>query len=213
MPYNFEATTDFSNGVREIDSLLKYSQDNPEDQILFLKMSVISLVTKFQVFVEKILEEYKFKLKGKPCTILPVYSRINSVRLAMKNSYLNKLDNNRNYDLECKNKIDKELKAFSYLKDDSLIEDDFLIDGKFPLGRTGKKELISLFRQIQGDDNPFSAFDSEEFQFDKLDSVLQKRHLVIHQDRFNGSKNDIEKDVQFVKKLSEYIDDYLKIET
>lgn len=211
MSYNHEATVDFIDGIHEVEILLKYAQEYPEDQVLFLKMAIISLVTKFQVFVEGVLREYKYKLKGKPSSILSIYTKLNSVRIAMKESYLNKLDNHRNYDIECKRKIDDALGVFTYLKEETPIGSDFFMEEKFPLGKTGRKELVNLLRQVRGETDPFAGFNTENRQFDTLDSILQKRHLVIHQDRFNGSKNDIEKDILFIKQLSEYIDSYLII--
>ena len=78
---------------------------------------------------------------------------------------------------------------------------------KFSLGKTGKGELIDLLSQIDGDQNPFESFDTDDF--DKLDSVLQTRHLIIHQDRFTGTEATVTDNVSFIKNLVEYIDEYL----
>ena len=78
---------------------------------------------------------------------------------------------------------------------------------KFPLGKTGKGELVELLSQIDGDQSPFESFDKDDF--DKLDSVLQTRHLIIHQDRFTGTETTVTDNVSFIKNLVEYIDEYL----
>ena len=78
---------------------------------------------------------------------------------------------------------------------------------KFPLGKTGKTELVDLFSQIDGDLSPFDGFDKDDFN--KLDSILQMRHLVIHQDRFTGTETTVKDSIEFLKNLVEYIDTYL----
>lgn len=78
---------------------------------------------------------------------------------------------------------------------------------KFPLGKTGKRELIDLLSQIEGDQNRFENFGTDDF--DKPDSVLQIKHLIIHQDRFTGTEITVTDNVSFIKNLVEYIDEYL----
>ena len=78
---------------------------------------------------------------------------------------------------------------------------------KFPLGKTGKGEIVELLSQIDGNENPFENFVADDFN--KLDSVLQTRHLIIHQDRFTGTETTVTGNIPFLKNLVEYIDDYL----
>lgn len=209
MSYNFEATNDFFESVREIDSLIVFAQREPDCQTLFLKLAITSLITKFQVYVEKVLKEFRYNLNGKEASLIPIYMRINSIKLSMPKSDLNKLSNHRNYNEEWKVRLNNAIDSMSYLNDDSRIDDSLQIDVKFPLGKTGKGELFDLLRQIKGDENPFDDFECDGFSIDKLDSVLQMRHLVIHQDRFTGSERDIVDNEKFIKKVVEYIDGYL----
>ena len=58
MPYHYEATSEFMQSVSEVEKLTILASSNDENRTLFLKLAVVSLVTKFQVFVEKALNEY-----------------------------------------------------------------------------------------------------------------------------------------------------------
>lgn len=70
-----------------------------------------------------------------------------------------------------------------------------------------------MLKQIDGNENPFAQFGNE--RFDNLDSILQTRHNIIHQDRFNGTETTVRESVDFLKDLVVYIDEYLssKIDT
>ena len=50
-------------------------------------------------------------------------------------------------------------------------------------------------------------FDKDDFN--KLDSLLQVRHLIIHQDRFMGTETTVSDNIHFLKNLAEYIDNYI----
>ena len=86
--------------------------------------------------------------------------------------------------------------------DNAEIDESFLFKTKFLLGKTGKGELVKLLSQIDGNQNPFESFDTDDF--DKLDSVLQTRHLIVHQDRFTGTETTVSDNVAFLKNLVEY---------
>lgn len=211
MSYNFEATDDFFESVKEIDSLIDFAQREPDYQNLFLKQATTSLVTKFQVYVESVLKEFRFGLNGKEASLIPVYMRLNSIRLSMPKSDLNKLESHREYNEIWKNRLNTAINSLSYLNDDAVIDDCLQIDEKFPLGKTGRKELFNLLRQIKGEENPFANFETEGLTINRLDSILQMRHNVIHQDRFNSTERDVVDNENFIKKIVEYIDGYLVI--
>ena len=69
--------------------------------------------------------------------------------------------------------------------------------------------MVDLLKQIDGDENPFESFGNE--RFDNLDSVLQTRHNIIHQDRFNGTETTVRDNLDFLKDLVTYIDEYLTL--
>lgn len=215
MPYRYEATSDFESSISEADTLLELANSDDNNRVLFLKLAIISAVTKFQVFVEKILDEFRYELNDKPSQNLSTYMKLNSLRISLSegNSLIG-LTKHNHFTEEKKNKIVQYLQSISYISDDNcLINDDFRFTTKFPLGRTGKNELINLLKQIDGDKNPFAKFGNE--RFDNLDSILQTRHNIIHQDRFSGTEKTVRESVDFLKDLVVYIDEYLssKIDT
>lgn len=215
MPYRYEATSDFESSISEADTLLELANSDDNNRVLFLKLAIISAVTKFQVFVEKILDEFRYELNDKPSQNLSTYMKLNSLRISLSegNSLIG-LTKHNHFTEEKKNKIVQYLQSISYILDDNcLINDDFRFTTEFPLGRTGKNELINLLKQIDGDKNPFAKFGNE--RFDNLDSILQTRHNIIHQDRFNGTETTVRESVDFLKDLVVYIDEYLssKIDT
>lgn len=209
MEYHYEATSDFEDSISEVDTLLELASSDDNNRVLFLKLAVVSAVTKFQVFVEKILEEFRYELNDKPSRNLSTYIKMNSLRLSLNTSNaLIGLTKHKYFTEEKKNKIVQYIQSISYLSDDDCrIDNDFQFSTKYPLGRTGKKELVELLKQIDGDENPFDNFGSE--RFDSLDSVLQTRHNIIHQDRFNGTETTVRENLDFLKDLVIYIDEYL----
>lgn len=209
MPFHYDATSDFHTSIAEVETLLTLSSSDDTNRIMFLKLSMVSLVTKFQVFVEKILEEFRYQLNDKPSGKLPLYMKMNSLRIGLeKDNVLIGLSKHNNFTEKKKNNIVKYLNSISYISDDTVtINRDFLFNTKFPLGKTGRQELVDLLVQIDGNNDPFNEFGSEKFE--KLDSVLQMRHAIIHQDRFGGTEQTVKENLDFLKELSVYIDKYL----
>ena len=209
MSFHYDATSDFHTSIAEVETLLTLSSFDDTNRTMFLKLSMVSLVTKFQVFVEKILEEFRYQLNDKPSGKLPLYLKMNSLRIGLeKDNVLIGLSKHNNFTEKKKNNIVKYLNSISYISDDTVtINGDFLFNTKFPLGKTGRQELVNLLVQIDGNTDPFNEFGSEKFE--KLDSVLQMRHAIIHQDRFSGTEQTVKENLDFLKELAEYIDEYL----
>lgn len=86
MEYHYEATSDFENSIAEADTLLELATSDDNNRVLFLKLAIVSAVTKFQVFVEKILEEFRYELNDKPSRKLSTYIKMNSLRLSLNES-------------------------------------------------------------------------------------------------------------------------------
>ena len=209
MPYHYDATSDFENSISEANILLELATSDDNNRVLFLKLAIILAVTKFQVFVEKILEEFRYELNDKPSQNLSTYMKLNSLKLSLnEGNALVGLTKHNNFTEDKKTKIVRYIQSISYISDDNYqINDDFQFSTKYPLGRTGKKELVNLLKQIDGEENPFTNFGNEKF--DNLDSVLQTRHNIIHQDRFNGTETTVKESIKFLKDLVIYIDEYL----
>ena len=65
--FHFEATNDFIEAIAEVQILKNKAEDaleadNDSLRMMFLKLAVVNCVIKFQVFVEQILKEYKYKV-------------------------------------------------------------------------------------------------------------------------------------------------------
>ena len=209
MQYHYEATSEFINSISEAKTLTTLAASDDENRILFLKLSVVSMVTKFQVFIEKVLDEFRYSINGIQSGKLPLYMRMNAIRLSvLDGNALLSIKNNKDFSEEKKAKIVRYLNSISFIANDAKeIEESFMFKTKFPLGKTGKSELVDLFSQIDGDQAPFGSFDKDDFN--KLDSVLQTRHLIIHQDRFIGTETTVKGSIDFLTNLVEYIDGYL----
>ena len=209
MPYHYEATSEFIHSISEVEKLTTLASSDEENRTMFLKLAVVSLVTKFQVFVEKVLEEFRYSINGTKSSNLPLYMKMNAVRLSVLNGNpLLSMQSQKVFTEEKKNRLVSYLDSISFISnDDAEINDSFLFKTKFPLGKTGKGEIVELLSQIDGSENPFENFVADDFN--KLDSVLQTRHLIIHQDRFTGTETTVAGNIAFLKNLVEYIDDYL----
>ena len=210
MTYHYESTSEFIKSISEVDTLKKLAASDDENRTLFLKLSIVSLVTKFQVFIEKILLEFREGINGVTSDKLPLYMKMNAVKLTVldNSNALIAIKNHKTFTEEKKNKIVDYLDSISFISNHhKKIDNSFRFDTKFPLGRTGKNELIKLLSQIDGDESPFDKFDKDDFN--KLDSLLQVRHLIIHQDRFMGTETTVSDNIHFLKNLAEYIDNYI----
>ena len=209
MPYHYDATSDFENSISEANILLELATSDDNNRVLFLKLAIILAVTKFQVFVEKILEEFRYELNDKPSQNLSTYMKLNSLKLSLnEGNALVGLTKHNNFTEDKKTKIVRYIQSISYISDDNYqINDDFQFSTKYPLGRTGKKELVNLLKQIDGEENPFANFGNEKF--DNLDSVLHARHNLSHQDRVIGTETTVKESIKFLKDLVIYIDEYL----
>lgn len=206
MSYRFEATSNYFDSTSEISVLLDLAKSDNGHRQLFLKLALVSLVTKFQVFVENILGEYYSMLQGKKSKELSTYIKMNSLRISMENSNaLSGITSHKHFNDEKKNNVVQYLNSINYIVDEECtIDNSFKFNTKYPLGKTGKKELVNLLKQIDGNETPFVMFD-----IDKIDALLASRHLIVHHDRFNGTDTDINNYVDYIKSLVEFIDTYI----
>ena len=165
MPLHYDATSDFHSAIAEVETLLTLASSDDANRTLFLKLSMVSIVTKFQVIVEKILAEFRYQLNDKSSGKLPTHLKMNSLRISLeKNHSLTGLDKHREYTEDKKENIVRYLNSISYISDDNvIINADLNFNTKYPLGKTGRKELVDLIRQIDGNKEPFENFGNEKF--------------------------------------------------
>jgi len=224
MSLNFDASEDFHKSITDIDTLLQFAieqRDKGEDnnRNLFLKLAVVSVVTKFQVFIEKILEEYKEKLKksNKKYSQMSTHFRLNSIRLFFSSKTykktLKKIEGKNEYTddklKETKNMIEKLL---NFCTDNKSIDEDIQFDTNFPLGKTGPNELIKLFEQINGEDIfDNSKPDMKKPDKDKLNEILNRRNNIVHQDKNQQiTENTLQEYKDYLLDMVEYLDNYLQ---
>ena len=196
MEYHFEATEDFLLRQNEIHILLETANEKTEEKDTFLKLAVVSLVTKFQVFVESVLKEFMYCIRRNNVEYskLSIYMRLNSIKIGIDDNALIKLSKHNKLDAETQEKIKNYIESINFVMNENLeVDDNLSMRTSFPLGRTGKDELLNLFKQIDGNPNIFINQDTQDEQIDlnQLDSLLLTRHLIIHQDRFNETENKI----------------------
>jgi len=212
MSLKYDASNEFIISLGSIDTLLEFAKsendkNNQNNRIMFLKLSMVSMVTKFQVFIEGILKEFNYALKKNKVKYnkLPMHLKLNSIKLNSEEfDLMKKLSNPDAYNNDKLNNIKKYLnKLISHFRNFN-VNDSFLIKNKFPLGKTGKEELKKLFFQIEGKDI-FNNFD-----IDKLDGILLTRHLIVHQDRDPGlTELKITEYLNYFKDICSLIDKYL----
>lgn len=216
MPSTFEATNEFAESIKDIEILVNYAvqerdSDNEKNRLLFLKLAVVSSVTKLQVFIESILKEYLYVIttSNKKHGDLQLNLRLNAIRLfSSSQNILKKLENHESYSIEKLNEIKNiVVKTLALCNDNEVISEDLQLETKFPLGKTGLEELIKLFRQIDGK----NIFESLPFDINRLNEILGKRHAIIHED----SNPQLTEEVviqyrDYLVEFTSYIDQYLE---
>lgn len=214
MDYHFEATEDFLVRQNEIHILLNTANEKSEEKDTFLKLAVVSLVTKFQVFVESLLKEFLYIIKNSDVEYnkLSVYMRLNSIKIGLEDNPLLNLSKHDKLNNETQEKIRQYIENIAFVMNASLkVDDKLAMRTSFPLGRTGKDELLNLFKQIAGETNIFidANIQEELIDLNQLDSLLLTRHLIIHQDRFNQTANKVIEYVEYLNRVALYCDEYL----
>lgn len=214
MKYHFDATEDFLKRQNEIQILLETAEEKNDDRKdTFLKLAVVSLVTKFQVYVESSLKEFLYLIRsnGVRYEKLPLYMKLNSIKIDVGNNALINLAKHNKFNEDTKNKITEYISSISYImEEEQFVNENLKLRTNFPLGRTGKDELLELFEQIKGEKNIFLNENSEEnIDLNQLDALLLTRHLIIHQDRFSQTETTIRDYQNYLYELVEYCDNYL----
>lgn len=216
MPYNFESTDDYIKSISQIETLREFAvrernANNEDNRKLFLKLAIVSSVTKFQVFVESILKEFLFHVKNsnKKYEQVSDFLRLNSIRIFSSENILHKsLENPEAYDssklIEIRSIAEKTLK---FCLNDHAIDEDLKFDTKFPLGKTGLSDLVKLFKQIKGED----IFQKCTFDINKLNEILARRHAIIHEDSNQQvTEVTVEGYRDYLLEVVVFIDDYLE---
>lgn len=212
MLYSFEATRDFFISLREISTLHSLAAMGDDNRMLFLKLSVVSLVTKFQVYVEKVLKEVLFRIvkQRRPNRDLPIHIRLNSIRLfASENNLPKTLENVDAYGITKQLEVNQHVNVLlMHCDENAPICNEYCLNTKFPLGKTGANELLDLFKQFEGNRNIFQA---NGVDIEKLNALLHIRHNIIHQDANPAPLTEVrvKEDIKYLRDVVLCIDKYL----
>lgn len=215
MSLKFDVSKAFYLSLQDIDTLVAFAKqedtnDNQDNRILFLKLSVVAMVTKFQVFVETILKEFLYALKTTHIKYskLSIHMCLNSIKInSIDYDLSKKLNNQEAYNKILHKKIYNHISSLNKHYSSEELGEAFVLKTNFPLGKTGREELIKLFEQLEGK----NIFLIKTIDIDKLDSLFLKRHLIVHQDRCDQlTENDVLSDQHYLKVLSKHIDQYLE---
>ncbi len=215
MSYRFEATNDYFKSETRITILMTFAKQegvwgHDENRNLFLKLGVVLIVTQFQVFVEKILDEYHYEIKqsNKQNRQLPLYLRLQSLKLLIDQNRIHQsLENPTTYSEKKLNEIKSIVENLhSMCNDDEIIPSSMEIIKKYPLGKQGLTELKQLFRQIEGKD----IFENVSFDILKLNEILNRRHNIIHEDSNDQlTEVTVKSYKDFIGKVVKHINKYL----
>lgn len=216
MPYRFEATTDYLLSEQKIKTLINFAKQedkkgNDENRVLFLKLGVVILVTRFQVYVEKVLAEFEYELKqsNKLNGVLPLHLRLYSLKLhSEKNSIHNALINPSTFSQEKLTAVKSMISLLNgFCDDNAVITSDLKFETKFPLGKQGLNELKNLFKQIEGK----NIFEDVKFDINKLNEILARRHNIVHEDANDQLTELTVKEYQeFISRVVKHVDKYLR---
>jgi hypothetical protein len=215
MPYRFDSTQDYFKSETRVAILIKFAKQegvwgHDVNRNLFLKLGVVLIVTQFQVYVEKVLEEYHYELKQskKLNRELPLFLRLKSLKIHIEQSQIHlSLNNPNNYNEAKLNDIKSFVEGLNnFCNDDNIIPSNMEIVKKYPLGKQGLNELKELFKQIEGKD----IFENVKFDINKLSEILSRRHSIIHEDSNDQlTEVTVNNYKEFVAKVVKHIDNYL----
>jgi hypothetical protein len=213
---NFDATVDYDNSVKSVEILINLAEEevaeesSDNNRLLFLKLGIVLLVTRLQVFVQSILDEFLYKIKSKQRRHgeLPLHLRLNAIRYQCEDfTIIKKLQNQESYDLDKMLSVREHIGLLnSICNDQEVVISSFAIDTKFPLGKSGLNELQRLFKQIDGTD----IFTNASFDIEKLNGLLGIRHAIIHEDQNPHLTEKVVWEYKdFVKSIVDHIDSFL----
>lgn len=212
----FDATSEFNFSVMDVSKLLDMIDlidESSDNDVILLKMAQVTLVSKFQVFVEAILNEYKetFMSSSVVNSQIPVYMRINFLKLLFEEygSLLKKMENPQLYNEELMEELSVRVEELHAICIDDINTTNYLkMETKFPMGKTGTTELKKLFRQINGNEDIFS---NGNIDIGTMDGILYKRHAIVHNDvNPHLSLIEVRNNIEYIKQLVTFIDGYLE---
>jgi len=214
MEFSSEAHSEFVISLNSIDTLIHLAESNQNtddtNRKLFLKLSVVLLVTRLQVYIEKLLSEFSEFCLNQNINYanFPVFGKLNSLKIFLSDIKLEKkLENPSLYNQEKYDAVKDVISQINSHFENVVNQSNLKFNTSFPLGKTGAKELVELFKQFEGK----NIFSESNFDTNILNSILFTRHSIIHQDSAQSLTEVIVKEhKRYIEKLSEFLLGYLK---
>lgn len=215
MGFSSESHAELIESLKAIDTLVNFAQicepdDLDKNRKLFLKLAVVLIVTRFQVFVEGVLKEFLEHITADKLNYenVPVFAKLNSMRIAISESaFENMLQNAEAYTPKKYNVIKSRFAQLNSHFESVVTIQNLKLKTTFPLGKTGANELVDLLKQFEGK----NVFNEKGFDTDKLNSLLLTRHLIIHQDISQGvTEETVMQHRIYIEELSRFILNYLE---
>jgi len=207
-----ESISRFDSSLLEIDVLLEYAKRNTNEvnrYQMFIKSSIVLLMTKFEVFIENFLDEHSERARRGHDSI--TYPQVLKYYLS-NNAASQILETKKNNQ---KKKIIDELKVLFSDSPESLNAIKIIKpDVKFNYGKHGQREIERLF----GINGLKSFIEQEKIQslLEDINSCINIRNNIIHQDaapsithgdvaRYKNSismfKSELEKEIESNKSV------------
>lgn len=207
----FNQTDEFLSSLQEISIILNLiNENNHEARPAILKASVVLLVGKFQVYIEDLLSDIKYKIEKEEMKIKGSYFlNLTSLRLMIDQmSLTKKLENRKNYNHNLLQEISSDIESLTLsCAKTNQCHPTINFTTKFKLGHTGVNELKKLFEQFEGNENIFAC--SAE-GINKMNSLLHARHNVAHQDNAsNLTEKMILEYIEYISAIASCIDKYV----
>lgn len=213
--YNFEATEDYFKQIKELGIIYKYVLQSlkPNSKIsnqyhLFFKTAFVLQSSKFEVFVESIIEEFIFELKSMEISYSQISNALkySAIKVYYKQAKLESL-------LQSFDKFDefsKKIKEInSTVNEDVKISDSFEVISQF--NQHGSSEITNLFKQINNEDI-FELLQQENLNIKSdIDRLINVRNNIVHRDTniTTLSSDDFKRIYKSVISFVEFVDQYL----
>ena len=217
-----QATNDFNKSIKELNYLTDLSKnidlENVNDSNTVVKKAIVLLLcAKLERFVKDITNEYIHKILDKKL-------KSNNVPLGLKKEIYKMEINLINTDFDNyfrTNKNKKYLRNFSLFWDDNYIINELRDDFSISISNNGTTEFRKIFKRIgfkdMLDDIPDFTTSEEDVCgvstiqsfpiINRIDSMISKRHKIIHDDENpNLTNSEIDIYINVVKMFTENVD-------
>ncbi|MBE0451506.1 MAG: hypothetical protein IBX70_11770 [Clostridia bacterium] len=216
----FDQTNSLISSLGEIDLLINLIisnettsiEDNTNDNMrsILLKSSIVILVSKFQVFIEDLLKDIKYKINNSNVDFrCSDYLRVLSLKKQVEALNLNKkLENPTTYNVDLITNLSSGINILhNHCDSEKFMQENICFNTSYKLGKTGVNELKELFKQFEGKND---IFENSTVDINIMNAILNTRHTIVHKDSITGiTKEQVISYKTYIIELSKFIDAYL----